>query len=197
MIRKEYAFRYPKLTLDAKNGKTGDKLVFIDCDFSNVEDIKFSNFKTVTFNGFSTFFKPNTKIHITNCETVEFEEVSFDNSNIEIHINNANLITFSHTQDTRGMKLNTQKCGQIKYNYSSLNFDTSGIQTTEFELFDTQVTSVPQLNLNGISDKLEIGKLGIWDLQELLVRKGLKIVNTGSHYGEVDIQKVIKYSNGR
>ena len=39
--------------------------------------------------------------------------------------------------------------------------------------------------------------LGIWDLNELLVRKELKVVDTGSHYGEVDIQKVIKYSNGR
>ena len=143
MIRKEYAFRYPKLTLDAKNGKTGDKLVFKDCDFGKVEDIKFSNFKTVSFNGFSTFFKPNAKIHITNCETVKFEEVSFDNSNIEIHINNANLITFSHTQGTCGIKLNTKQCKKIEYRYSSLNFDTSGIQTTEFELWNnTQINSV-------------------------------------------------------
>jgi len=177
MQYKDYTFQYPKLTRTAK--APTDKITFTNCDFCAVDNIKLSGFATVDFNGYRTFFRKPTKIEINNCKKVTFDKISFsiDFSAKEttLIINGADIVWFEYLDTTKDMNLQTQNCGVIQYDVSSLNFDTSKMNTKEFVLGGSQVSSLKKLDLTGVTEKLQIYTTNVFDLQEMLIRPQVEL----------------------
>ena len=172
MQYKDYTFKYPKLTRISK-GAT-DEITFSNCDFQAVDNIKLSGFATVDFDGYRTFFRKPIKIEINNCKKVTFDKISFgigfSAKETTLIISDANIVQFRYLDTTKDMNLQTQNCGIIRYDISSLNFDTSKMNAKEFVLRGSQISSLKTLDLTGVTEKLKIYTTNVFDLQEMLIR---------------------------
>lgn len=169
---KQSRFQFPNFTKNAKSDT--DTVRFFNCDFSAVQNINLSGFKSVIFIGYDTIFRPQSKIEITNCKSIRFEKVTFQNEQSTLNITSAEFVTFDNVHSTYQMKLKTHKCGTVTYNDSELNFDTSNMHTRKFEICASQIARIKTLDLTGITEELQIRCSNVFDLKEMNIKKGLK-----------------------
>jgi len=170
MKYQKYTFRYPNFTRLIKNNT--DEAIFFDCDFSAVQNINLSGFKSVVFIGYNTIFRPQSKIEITNCKSIRFEKVTFQNEQSTLNITSAEFVTFDDVHSTYQMKLKTHKCGTVAYNGSELNFDTSNMHTKKFEICASQIARIKTLDLTGITEEFLLHTSNVFGLKEMIINKG-------------------------
>ena len=168
MRYKKYTFQFPNFTKAAKSD--ADDATFFDCDFSAVQNINLSGFKSVVFSGWNTVLRPSSIIQITNCKSVRFENTPFQNEQSTLNITDAEFITFDRVTGTYKMKLQTQKCGEITYHESTLNFDTSNVHAKRFKIAGSQITQIKTLDFTGVTEEFQLNASNVFDLQEMILR---------------------------
>lgn len=165
-------FIYPNFVKKVKNNT--DSATFFDCDFSAVQTIDLSGFEFVVFSGWNTVLRPSSKIEITNCKSVLFENVPFQEELSTLNITDAGSITFDGVTSTYKMKLQTQNCGAITYRESTLNFDTSNVHAKRFEISRSQIARINTLDFTGITEQFQLNNSNVFDLKEMIINKNVK-----------------------
>lgn len=186
----EHTFKYPKLTRTAKNPR--DLCIFMDCDFRAISNIRLSGFEKVVFEGWRQFFRPGVRIEIKDCKNFEFRKADFYDNEISLHITGADSIKMMEVAHLRSMNIQIENSDNFILRNSTLCFNTSNINVKYLWLGGSQI-DLKELDLTGVSEKLAVTSANVFDVQQMLIRPGIKLVIETCSQDKQKLQSVIRY----
>lgn len=185
-----YTFKYQDLTLNAENSE--DSCIFKDCDFRAISNIRLSGFEKVVFDGYLQFFRPGVRIEIKNCKNFEFRKADFYDNKISLRITGADSIKMVEVAHLKSMNIQIENSDKFILRDSTLCFNTSNINVKYLKLGHSQI-DFKELDLTGVSEKLDITIANVFDVQQMLIRPGIELFIKTCSQDKQKLQSVIRY----
>lgn len=186
----EYKFKYQNLTCNAENSE--NLCIFNNCDFRAINNIILSGFEKVVFDGYSQFFRHGVSIEIKNCKNFEFKKADFYNNKISLRITGADSIKMESVDHLKSMNIQIENSNKFILRDSVLCFYTSNINVKNLCLSGSQI-DFKELDLTGVSEKLEITSANVFGVQQMLIRPDIKLLIASGYQAEEKLRSVIRY----
>ena len=187
---KNYKFKYQNLTCNAENSK--DLCIFNNCDFRAINNIILSGFEKVVFDGYSQLFRPGVSIEIKDCKNFEFKKADFYNKKISLRITGADSIKMETVEHLKSMNIQIENSNKFILRDSVLCFYTSNINVKYLWLSGSQI-DFKELDLTGVSEKLEITSANVFGVEQMLIRPDVKLLIASGYQAEEKLRSVIRY----